>query len=212
MANVTENSVVEVKATESNLIEPKPAQTTVVEPKPAQTAKPKAKRTKKAVVKAIGSHSFIVKGPKAQPSVVLVIDGKERPFDLGSRQSFSFGQFKAPEAITALFEGIMAKVGPKQGILDLACKAGYKGAQFGLTKATSGNSWKGYCTLTDGELCWHAWPQKDISLGVLDSIAQSNELRANRRGSNWITLAVTKENLSKAIKACCELLNKAQGN
>ena len=193
-------------STDTNSVKVSQAETVEVKGK-------KAGKGKRKVVRPPKTYAWSTKGPKSTPTQLLVIDGKERSFELGSINKLKVSQFKATEPQHTLMNGILAQLKAVPTTLTLSCKAGYKGAQFGFTKANLSNAWSGFLTVTDGELCLHAWPQRAISKQALLNIAESCGIKPNRQGANWFTIAdgyLTGKYLAKTKKFCLACLKLAK--
>jgi hypothetical protein len=154
------------------------------------------------------AYSFMVKGGQRNPNQTLLIDGQAKSIEVGQTIKATLDQLNINEVIKDVFKGILPKVDLSKGNVALSIKAGYGVTQFGLTKPGQGNSWHGFITFTDNQLCWHCWDNKGIVKDVLHDIRQSNKLNINRQGANWLTVSYNKNNVDKCINACLELLNK----
>jgi len=176
----------------------------------AKTAKRNAAKAKTAQteeVKAVREYTFGVKGKQNDLEQAITIDGQKTTVLVGSEVKAQLSQLlDVPEVIRDIFEGILAQTTPLKAGLGLGIKAGYGKTQFGVVKAKQGNSWSGYVTYTDGQLCWHSWPQRAITVDDLAKIRQANELPLNRSGKNWMTISFTKNNVKACVQACLDVI------
>jgi len=177
----------------------------------AKGNKVKAVTAKVKVVEAVKTYSFIVKGKAKQESVVLPIDGKDKSFTIGQAIEAHLGQVKAPDTIKAIFEPVLAKHGSKGANFALSIKPGYGLTQFGYTKATSGNSWRGLVSFTDGQLCFHTFDSFGLTKAKIHELRQLSKLSVNRQGKNWVTVAYAKSNINECISMCNSALKVVAG-
>ena len=174
-------------------------------------AKPKSKKAKVEAKAPDRVYPFRIKGPKSKPTVVMTVEGKEREFGLGNTEKFKFSQFNVAPEITDLFKGIAAKAGATPTGLTLSAKAAYKGAHFGWTRALNNNSWRGFITFTDGDLCFHDNAQAGVTKGQMLSAFNAAKINPNRSNANWFTLPVTKSTLPKIESICLGFIKAVSG-
>jgi len=153
------------------------------------------------------AYSFVVKGMAKQPVQIVKVDGKDREFSLGSTQNIEFDKLKLPKAITTAFMHVAGEIGDKTPNLRLSLKAGYGLPQVGWTKASFGNTWRGFLTFTDGQLCCHHWPERGISVATLAKLRNNNGLSPNRQGSGWLTVSFPESKQTGINKFCLDVVN-----
>ena len=170
------------------------------------TSKVKANAALTGAVTA--SDAYLVK-PYAKagiPRVVFQVNTRLAEFAANKPVKLSLGSLTMPKEVKDIFGKLLPKYATDPRFT-LRIKGGYNTTHFGLTKASYPNSWRGFVTYTDKELCFHAWDQHGVTIAKIDSIIESNSVSVSRRGNNWRTVNTAPSDVVNATKCCRDLLN-----